>query len=127
SGSPLSAWEFVMSANTGGGGAGSGRRGGAAAGRGRGREDHAARVRFSHSSGLHPGAQRPQHAGRERVPSTPTAPDCHATRPVNTYRQHHEHRNMTTLGLLNIGVVATGVLAAPRLEAESIFVERGLM
>ena len=32
---------------------------------------------------------------------------------------------MTTLGLVNIGVVATGVLAAPRLEAESIFVERG--
>jgi enamidase len=32
---------------------------------------------------------------------------------------------MTTLGLVNIGVVATGVLAAPRLEAESIFVEHG--
>ncbi len=32
---------------------------------------------------------------------------------------------MTTLGLINIGIVATGVLAAPRLEAESIFVEHG--
>ena len=32
---------------------------------------------------------------------------------------------MTTMGLVNIGVVATGVLAAPRLEAESIFVEHG--
>ena len=32
---------------------------------------------------------------------------------------------MTTLGLVNIGVVATGVLAAPGLEAESIFVEHG--
>jgi enamidase len=30
---------------------------------------------------------------------------------------------MPTLGLVNIGVVATGVLAAPRLEAEAIFVE----
>ena len=32
---------------------------------------------------------------------------------------------MATLGLVNIGVVATGVLAAPRLEAEAIFVEDG--
>ena len=32
---------------------------------------------------------------------------------------------MTTLGLVNIGVVATGILAAPRLEAEAIFVEDG--
>jgi len=30
-----------------------------------------------------------------------------------------------TLGLVNIGVVATGVLTAPRLEAESILVEGG--
>ena len=32
---------------------------------------------------------------------------------------------MPTLGLVNIGVVATGVLTAPRLEAESILVEGG--
>src|SRR5499426_4931889 len=32
---------------------------------------------------------------------------------------------MTTLGLVNIGVVATGILAAPRLEAEAILVENG--
>ena len=32
---------------------------------------------------------------------------------------------MTTLGLVNIGVVATGILGAPRLEAEAIFVEGG--
>ncbi len=30
---------------------------------------------------------------------------------------------MTTVGLVNIGVVATGILAAPRLEAEAILVE----
>jgi len=32
---------------------------------------------------------------------------------------------VTTLGLVNIGVVATGILGAPRLEAEAIFVEGG--
>ena len=32
---------------------------------------------------------------------------------------------MTTLGLVNIGAMATGILAAPRLEAEAIFVENG--
>jgi len=32
---------------------------------------------------------------------------------------------MMTLGLVNIGAVATGMLGAPRLEAESIFVENG--
>ena len=32
---------------------------------------------------------------------------------------------MATLGLVNIGVVATGVLGAPRLEAEAILVENG--
>src|SRR5262249_62411467 len=32
---------------------------------------------------------------------------------------------VTTLGLVNIGVVATGILAAPRLEAEAILVENG--
>jgi enamidase len=32
---------------------------------------------------------------------------------------------VATLGLVNIGVVATGVLAAPRVEAEAIFVEDG--
>jgi enamidase len=32
---------------------------------------------------------------------------------------------MTTLGLVNIGVVATGILLEPRIEAESIFVENG--
>jgi enamidase len=32
---------------------------------------------------------------------------------------------MTTLGLVNVGVVATGILAAPRLEAEAILVENG--
>ena len=32
---------------------------------------------------------------------------------------------MACLGLVNIGAVATGILAAPRLEAEAIFVENG--
>ena len=32
---------------------------------------------------------------------------------------------MTTLGVVNIGAMATGILAAPRLEAEAIFVENG--
>ena len=32
---------------------------------------------------------------------------------------------MTTLGLVNVGVVATGMLGEPRIEAESIFVENG--
>jgi len=32
---------------------------------------------------------------------------------------------VATLGFVNIGVVATGILAAPRLEAEAIFVEDG--
>jgi enamidase len=32
---------------------------------------------------------------------------------------------VSTLGLVNIGIVATGVLAAPRLEAEAILVEDG--
>ena len=32
---------------------------------------------------------------------------------------------MATLGLVNIGALATGVLAAPRLEAEAILVEDG--
>lgn len=32
---------------------------------------------------------------------------------------------MTTLGLVNIGAAATGILAAPRLEAEAILVENG--
>jgi enamidase len=34
---------------------------------------------------------------------------------------------VATLGLVNIGAVATGVLSAPRLEAEAILVERGLI
>ncbi len=34
---------------------------------------------------------------------------------------------MATLGLLNIGALATGVLSAPRLEAEAILVESGLI
>ncbi len=34
---------------------------------------------------------------------------------------------MATLGLVNIGALATGVLAAPRLEAEAILVESGLI
>ena len=34
---------------------------------------------------------------------------------------------MATLGLVNIGALATGVLSAPRLEAEAILVERGLI
>src|SRR5207247_7277360 len=32
---------------------------------------------------------------------------------------------MTTLGLVNIGALATGVLASPRLDAEAILVEHG--
>jgi enamidase len=32
---------------------------------------------------------------------------------------------MTTLGLVNIGALATGILASPRLDAEAILVERG--
>ena len=32
---------------------------------------------------------------------------------------------MATLGLVNIGAIATGILASPRLEAEAILVERG--
>ena len=32
---------------------------------------------------------------------------------------------MATLGLVNIGLLATGILAAPRLEAEAIFVRDG--
>ena len=32
---------------------------------------------------------------------------------------------MATLGLVNIGALATGMLAAPRLEAESMLVENG--
>ena len=34
---------------------------------------------------------------------------------------------MATLGLVNIGALATGVLSAPRLEAEAILVESGLI
>ena len=34
---------------------------------------------------------------------------------------------MGTLGLVNIGALATGVLSAPRLEAEAILVESGLI
>ena len=32
---------------------------------------------------------------------------------------------MTTLGLVNIGALATGILATPRLEAEAMLVEDG--
>src|SRR5437667_12914401 len=32
---------------------------------------------------------------------------------------------MATLGLVNIGALATGVLASPRLDAEAILVEHG--
>src|SRR5262252_10366978 len=61
----------------------------------------------------------------DRGRSAASSRGCRAGRPVTTCNQHHERQNMTTMGLVNIGVVATGVLAAPRLEAESIFVEHG--
>src|SRR2546427_3302562 len=91
---------------------------------GEGSPDHAARVRCSAAAGLHPGARRPPPPGgngslRPRPHPAPT--------PVGLSTRTHESRggSVPTLGLVNIGVVATGVLTAPRLEAESILVEGG--
>src|SRR5438445_706974 len=101
-----------------------GRPTGASAGRGRGRDDHAARVRCSAAAGLHPGARRPPPPGGNG--SLRPRPHPAAT-PVGLSTRTHESRggSVPTLGLVNIGVVATGVLTAPRLEAEAILVEGG--
>src|SRR5262249_59625178 len=78
-----------------------------------------------------PGAGAPGGAGRPALgwgaraspppppPRLPPPPACQ-----NPPRKYSGGK-VTTLGLVNIGVVATGILAAPRLEAEAILVENG--